>query len=441
MDMRAVLLIWLMLLPLSAQAAEIPFGVSPKQVEESGDLTIGDRQLMGLDARGKLLPSYEYKVGNRIGVEVDEIHYELRFWNVGKMGGTSGYLFWKKDFGKATLIVTPIASTPGSVVAEEVDNSEFKMPNGFRMEPAERVPELDPTSCSLTFSGGPTGTFEGICSSGEKVAGTMVSGGAVTFKVAVQEQTPLALQWANMKELRFSTAPFSDWKFDESQLEDSGARFSSMNGEVEVRHEQDSAWEFAKLDTPLYVLDHVKTGEESQAIIGFADLSTFLLKEESEIVVTTPPKKDSKLRLVAGNIWANVKKLAKDGTMEVEMSQAVAGIKGTTFVLEDDGTHSTIKVIEGTVVFTAKNGSTPPAVVGAGETVTATRAGLAEKTAFDVARESAAWQAGGRQGDAAGGFSGNPLMLGASALALFFVLAGGFMAVRRRRSSSGTVAA
>jgi len=79
------------------------------------------------------------------------------------------------------------------------------------------------------------------------------------------------------------------------------------------------------MHTVLCVDDHVKTDEDSTAIIAFADLSTFLLKPESEIVVSNPPHHDSKIGLVLGNIWTNVKKMAKDGTMEVDMSQAVAG--------------------------------------------------------------------------------------------------------------------
>lgn len=45
--------------------------------------------------------------------------------------------------------------------------------------------------------------------------------------------------------------------------------------------------------------------------------------------------------------------MTKDGKMEISTTQAVAGIKGTTLVLTDDGQHSTLKVIEGTVEFTS----------------------------------------------------------------------------------------
>lgn len=75
--------------------------------------------------------------------------------------------------------------------------------------------------------------------------------------------------------------------------------------------------------------------------------------------------------------------MLKDGTMEVEMSQAVAGIKGTRFELNETGTESTIRVTEGTVAFVSKaTGDT--VMVTAGEAVTATGAGFGEKTTFDA---------------------------------------------------------
>jgi tellurite resistance-related uncharacterized protein len=95
---------------------------------------------------------------------------------------------------------------------------------------------------------------------------------------------------------------------------------------------------------------------------------------------------------VAGNLWANVKKMVKDGSMEVEMTQAVAGIKGTTFVLSDDGTHSTLKVIEGTVAYTSKTDD-KTTLVSTGEMEIADTSGSHPKQAFDVTSETKSWDA------------------------------------------------
>lgn len=175
---------------------------------------------------------------------------------------------------------------------------------------------------------------------------------------------------------------------------DSGARFSSLTGEVETRPEEnEKAWKFAKLNTVLDVMDHVKTGQESSAIIGFADLSTFLLKEESEIVITTPPEKDSKVKLVAGNIWVNVKKMVKDGTMEVEMSQAVAGIKGTNITCQtnSEGTEDRIQVLRGMAEILIKE-SQERVQLQEGEELIVKTGGKTEKVEIDIAEESKKWE-------------------------------------------------
>lgn len=76
--------------------------------------------------------------------------------------------------------------------------------------------------------------------------------------------------------------------------------------------------------------------------------------------------------------------------MEIEMGQAVAGIRGTTFVLEEDpkARTSTLKVIEGTVNFTSKADG-KSVLVNAGEMSTATLKGAGPVGKFDVESERA----------------------------------------------------
>jgi hypothetical protein len=177
-------------------------------------------------------------------------------------------------------------------------------------------------------------------------------------------------------------------------LEDTGTRFSSIRGSVLVYHEGEDPKQarYAHPNTVLYLLDHVIVEEESSCILGFADLSTHLVNEDSHVVITMPPDKDSKIGLVLGNIWTNVKKMRKDGTMEVEMWDAAASVKGTTFVCETTPSGSTIKVVEGTVEVRSKK--RPQSVtLPAGTMVSSTAAGLGPVSAFSVAGESASWDA------------------------------------------------
>lgn len=175
-------------------------------------------------------------------------------------------------------------------------------------------------------------------------------------------------------------------------LVDSGHRFSSLNGEVEIYHDGDpkKIRRFVKLNTVIYKGDHIFTGVDSTAIIGFSDLSTYLVKPETEVVATTPPERESKIKLVAGNIWLNIKKMINEGTMEVEMYDAAASIKGTKLVVETTDDHSTVKVIEGTVELTSKGGET--VWLSAGETATVTIDGIGRITKFSIAAETALWQ-------------------------------------------------
>ena len=144
-----------------------------------------------------------------------------------------------------------------------------------------------------------------------------------------------------------------------------------------VRHDGEKTWRLAKLDTHLYLNDHIKSAEDSAAIISCEDMSTYVLKPESEVVLTEPPGKGTKLQILAGNLWINFKRMLKDGSMEVEMTQAVTAIKGTTFeVWETGGRNSSIISVEEGVV-SVRNKTTGQTVdVSAGQIASATPAGF-----------------------------------------------------------------
>ncbi|MFZ5974255.1 MAG: FecR domain-containing protein [Bacillota bacterium] len=186
-----------------------------------------------------------------------------------------------------------------------------------------------------------------------------------------------------------------------TKLKDSGAAFSDLSGQVEVLiptgydangepEWDEEAWTFAKLDMPLPEGTRIKTSDRSSVILSFADMTTFVMKPESEIVLSKPEAGAGPFRLLIGNLWVNMKKGIIDGTMDIEMSQAASGIKGTTFVLEDDGETSTLKVIEGTVEFTSK-ATGKSVIVKGGESTSATKDGLGDIKTFDANAEMADW--------------------------------------------------
>ncbi len=172
---------------------------------------------------------------------------------------------------------------------------------------------------------------------------------------------------------------------------DSGIRVSDLHGEVLVRRgDNEDVWEMVELDTVLYVGDHIVTSGDSGCILSMLDMTTFHIKEESEIIITVPSGQDSKLDLIMGNIYTNIQEIITHGNMEIEMNQAVAGIKGTTFVCEETGDKSTLKVLEGVVSLTSKK--TGKAIsVGAGEMAVADKDGELTKKSFNIETEAKAW--------------------------------------------------
>jgi len=145
--------------------------------------------------------------------------------------------------------------------------------------------------------------------------------------------------------------------------------------------------------TCLYVGDHIASRADSWAILQLEDMNIYVTKPNTEIVLLTPPEKETKIGLVLGRLWVNTKKLLLEGELVVETTQAVAGVKGTTFVMETDGVTTTLKVIAGTVEF--RSTSTGEMVmVSAGQQAQADDFGLLPVTTFDVQAEKASWAVG-----------------------------------------------
>ncbi len=173
--------------------------------------------------------------------------------------------------------------------------------------------------------------------------------------------------------------------------EDSGIKFSDLHGEVTVRPDaNEEGWELAELSSKLNVLDHVKTEQDSGAILSMQDMTTFVVKPESEIILTVPSGQDSKVTLVAGNIWVNVKKMVTNGTMEVEMSQAVAGIKGTNITCSTSRDEDRIQVLRGIAEVLIRE-TQERMTVAEGEELVIKAGGKAEKVEIDVSAEQKKW--------------------------------------------------
>lgn len=339
--------------------------------------------------------THEGEYDHRIKVPVTGIRYTLTFWNVGAMGGEKGFIF-KSNYSDAKLTISYIT---GQAYKKESTGEGL---GDWQIQEKKEVstPRINSMSYNLYFSGGPFGQFVlnekgmsayevGNVSIGESIP---LGNFGVTKTLVYTHDATLKIQGDGFEKwMEIISSNDSDCSDPKNSKTDSNIRFSDYQGEVMVRPciDQD-AWYGAELDMVLHVEDHIKTGEDSTAVLTLEDMTTFKMKPESEIVLTQPSKRESKIRLVLGRIKANVKKMLKDGTMEVEMSQAVCGIKGTTFIAEETGTESTLKVIEGTVEFTRKS-TGKKEMISSGESITATSDGLQEKTSFEIENENKQW--------------------------------------------------
>ena len=137
---------------------------------------------------------------------------------------------------------------------------------------------------------------------------------------------------------------------------DSHIRFNDFYGEVSYRPnwEDDDAYEYAEVDAVLYECYRIRTKEESGAILGLEDMSTYVMKENSELIIRTEDENISKLEMLVGMMWANTKKMAEGKSLEVEMTHCVAGINGTIFACEEKNGVSKVYLFVGGVKVTSK---------------------------------------------------------------------------------------
>lgn len=168
-------------------------------------------------------------------------------------------------------------------------------------------------------------------------------------------------------------------------------RFGDLYGEVDVRPnwEDDDAYIFAELSTPLQHCDRIRTLTRSGAILSFSDMSTFVMREDTTIVLDIANEQQSNLAHLAGVVWVNFNRMLEGRDLEIEMSQAIAGARGTTFICEETGETSTVRVIEGTVEVAPRAGA--PVTVTGGQAVTVSAAGPGPVEPFDIEAEMAGW--------------------------------------------------
>ena len=132
---------------------------------------------------------------------------------------------------------------------------------------------------------------------------------------------------------------------------DSKIRFNDYYGQVMIRcyDEEDDSFEFVDLDRWIYENDLIETREESGAILGLEDMSTYVIKPETRLIIRTEEVHISKWEMLKGCIIGNIKKMREGKAINIEMSHVAMGIKGTIFALEETGRESRVWLFAGSV--------------------------------------------------------------------------------------------
>ncbi len=176
-----------------------------------------------------------------------------------------------------------------------------------------------------------------------------------TVKKASKQTAP-ATKEKTEKKRTFKVENTKNYLCPYCHQKDSKIRFNDLYGEVKIRCSLDdnAPFEFAEDDTEIFEDDLIKTEEESGAILGLEDMSTYVIKPESELIIHTEDGNVSKWEMIKGTFIANVKKMIEGKSLEVEMSQIAMGVEGTIFVVEETGKESRVWLMAGAVSVKSK---------------------------------------------------------------------------------------
>lgn len=229
----------------------------------------------------------------------------------------------------------------------------------------------------------PSGSKEGDLLTITANANTGIGGGSVMYNYKYVCQQPTI-------EATLTPLPTEEPFECKGRVRNSGATFTDFSGEVTIASCYDPKnMSLAEIGMVIETGSIIKTEAESWAIIAFVDNTRFIMKPFTTVYIEFP-EEGGPLSLLAGKIWMNVKLILTEGRMNVSTTQAIAGTKGTTFVLEKTAQLTTLKVLDGEMYF--RSLATGDSVdVTTGQSISADSSGLTEIVTFDVLQEAAQW--------------------------------------------------
>jgi tetratricopeptide (TPR) repeat protein len=138
-------------------------------------------------------------------------------------------------------------------------------------------------------------------------------------------------------------------------------KLAKKTGEVFYFNKASEKWEDLHEKSRVQPAIYIKTGRDSQAVFSFGKKAVVTLTENtvvclSETTFRGEDIENVKIKTAGGKIWSAVEKLPADSEFEIETPNALAGIRGTVFMvdLKTGEETTTVGVVDGEVRVSSK---------------------------------------------------------------------------------------
>jgi len=200
-----------------------------------------------------------------------------------------------------------------------------------------------------------------------------------TNELGKTEKKSVNLKWEAPPEGTFAKRVFT--VFDGAE---------GKGGDLMVKRADSREWVLVTGSMTLYEGDSIKTQSKSAIIIASNIKNWICLDSNSEFMVQS--QEDGNHILVRqGKIRFNLKNEPGQKPYMVDGSFGSASIKGTDFIVTENGTESGLEVIEGQVEYIS-NVSGDPILINASESIGTNENGFTQKQNFDLNSEKKYWE-------------------------------------------------
>ncbi|WCL50917.1 lipoprotein LipL45 [Leptospira sp. GIMC2001] len=156
-------------------------------------------------------------------------------------------------------------------------------------------------------------------------------------------------------------------KKPDTDLESSASKGSTISavivfsvGDSKVSH-ADGTEERAQLGASVKTGDTIKTGEKGKVDLQLDNGSSIRIAPSTtldfaKLAMNASGSSETQLALVSGKVFANVNKAKKDDNFSIVTPTAIAGVRGTSFIVENDAktNKAKVKVVDGAVAMSSR---------------------------------------------------------------------------------------